>query len=229
MVYATETEVRLQHGFHSEELFSDTEAVGSTLTLANQAYNVIELLKNGAVLTDPADFSFTPSRSINLVVPGISSDEFVATYGTIVRADVIDNNIVWATQIIKSKLLNRAFNQETLDDWDASTPELIERIAVELAGLRTERAMLRKARSFDPDVMNGLNKQIDELCDTIEDIATGDLEVPDEEKDTAVALVARGGSFVFADKQTINRVDKVGLDRGLNTDGRRLRNLERGL
>jgi len=237
MVYADETDVRLQHGLHAEFVITEgvDVAIGATqFTMDTRAYGIISISRNntplvaGIVPLASGEFEFRTPKKILLGDAVIADDAFDITTEAEVPSLVVDNFIEGATDDIKS-ILEERFGEPLLTIWDTTTPVLIKRIATQMAGYEAERSMLRKGHKFDSKDMDTLNSELNRLTKKLKRLATGEDSVPGEDSIGGDPKASRTKSTgVFDLRQDVRNVEHQGLDHELGTDGLAVNDGRRG-
>ena len=206
MPFATEDEVRLSHGFSSEKEFHNE--TGTTFFLPIRAYSIISLSRNGVLQTDPANFSFTPPKKIKFIdgEPLQQSEFLEIIYATALRQDEILDCLDDAEEEIKAILADR-FGEARVEEWETTTPPYLKHRAKNIAGKKCELVMLRKARDFDPDAIDTIEKSIDRELAKLTKVDLGIIsligEVPVEDE----AVVGLGGQQIFSELDQIEDFD----------------------
>jgi len=227
--YATETEVRLRHGFHSRETYADASgkiSVGDdTIDLDNDSTQILSIrLRNGSTVTlleTGTHYFFIEPRTIVLVTAVVANDIFYVEFGSELDSITIEYHLEDATAIVKSFCKDR-FGLPKLLEWEVTTPPLIKSLTTQLAGYDAERSMLRNAHKFPVNALEFLDRNYNRILKMLRDIKKGKLDVPEAEPRAGLNDVIRGldQASVFASLSDLQNVDINKVDADQGTDGR---------
>jgi len=161
MVHTTEAIVRNEYFFlrNEENVVGDSKSIlGDDLTLKERAYAIVEIKKDGVVLSSPSDFTFQEPDLITFVVTPTGSNVYNIVYDTNLDSTQITAFITKAESFINSRL-----NQAFPDDVPFTTSDpLLQEIATLLSGATALRSMLFKNHSIkgDPQKLLSLHLMI---------------------------------------------------------------------
>lgn len=176
MAYTDRETVRLRHGFYWEETFSGKNAASETLRLMHTAYGIIRIIKNGALLVENTDYTFTSTKKIDLDVDGKASDVFDVTYATKLLDDLIDDAIEEAEQEVKSIMIRR-YGDVVIGAWETSTPLRIAHITAKLAGHIAKGFLLDKGQVSQTPALMQNDRAIEKIMKKLRDIDLGRSEI----------------------------------------------------
>lgn len=225
--YATETEVRKRHGFHTRETYSESGgevSVGDTLIVLNHETTSIITIKkrNGTTVTTlvvTTDYTLIEPKFISLVAAVVADDEYYIDYGTELESDVIIGHVEDATAIVKSYTRDR-YGDTLLTTWETTTPDLVRHYTVLIAGYNSERNMMRDAHKFSSDAIEFLNMEYKRVMSELKEIKLGKREIPGADPLSDFTGVARGLDEVsiYESLSNLQNVDinKVDEDQGLD-------------
>lgn len=206
MAYTDEATVRKRYPFLRRKE-KQLDKTGTTITLKQEAIEVVSVYKNGLLLTEGGGNDYTwLAQKITLAVAAISADFFKIIYDVNLETDQIDDLLTNADNIINAKMVRR-YGSGTIPF--SPTPPLIKDIATMITGAFALKSTLFKGLSVKEDGgLKTADNMYDMAIDLLDEIDQGGLVLPGVDPSSAMKVsVGRTGANIFADLEELEEVD----------------------